>query len=99
MYLRYKDVVDKYGEAIAKSIRDSKKELEKARQAGEDEWVMAHPEVASPVPGLNSLAMLWLRSGSFCGCGTAWFLRRVKSKNESKPLSMRLGSTPRTPAD
>ena len=65
--MSFKDVVAKYGESIAKSIRTTKRELEKTRDEKEDPepWVTDHPEVKTEEP--------WLLIGN-CSCcsGNAW---------------------------
>ena len=47
VYMPYKDVVSKYGESLARGIRDKKKELQAGLQDGEDAWYCKHPEVQS----------------------------------------------------
>ena len=47
--MEYQKVVEKFGQAVADDIRSKKKELQAARQEGEDDWYMDHPEVADEV--------------------------------------------------
>jgi hypothetical protein len=45
IYMAYKDVEEKYGTALAKTIKKTKLELEAARGEDEDAWYCKHPEI------------------------------------------------------
>ena len=56
--MEYQKVVEKFGQAVAEDIRSKKKELQAARQEGEDDWYMPHPEVADEVRGFACVACI-----------------------------------------
>jgi len=45
IYMAYKDVEEKYGTALVKTIKKTKLELEAARGEDEDAWYCKHPEI------------------------------------------------------